>query len=89
VELRAVERGRTCADDPDAVAHFLVRQLLAVQVARDDGHVVLVRERLAELGEELRGRLDARPVVLVEHKEPGTRRAHRANGNVAPWPRRC
>ena len=42
---------------------------MAVQHAGHDGDVVLVGERLAELGEQVRGRLDAGPVVLVEDEE--------------------
>ena len=36
----------------------------------DDLDLVVLRERLAELGQEVRGRLDAGPVVLVEDEDP-------------------
>jgi hypothetical protein len=40
-----------------------------VEHARDDLDLVVLRERLAEFGQQLGGRLDARPVVLVEHEQ--------------------
>ena len=43
---------------------------MTVQHARDDLDVVLLGERLAELGQQVRGRLDAGPVVLVEDEDP-------------------
>ena len=70
VDLRALVRRRAHPDDADAVPHLLVRQLVPVEVAGHDRHVVVARECLAELGEELRRRLDARPVVLVEDEDP-------------------
>ena len=70
MELRPVEGGRADADDADAVAHLLVRQVLLEQVAGDDGDVVVVGERLAQLRQQLRRRLHPRPVVLVEDEEP-------------------
>ena len=69
VELCAVVRRRPDADDPHAVPGLLRRQVVAAQLARDDGHVVLPGELLAELREQLRGRLDPRPVVLVQHED--------------------
>ena len=57
-------------DQLDAVPPLVVRiVLVAEQAPRDHGHVVLVRERLAELGEQVRRRLDAGPVVLVEDEQ--------------------
>ena len=71
MELRAVVRGRADAEDPDAVPDLLGRQVtVAVEVPGDDRHVVVGGERLAELREQLRRRLDARPVVLVEDEDP-------------------
>ena len=69
-QRRAVVRRRVDADDLDAVPPLVVRVVLVPeQPARDDRHVVLVRERLAELGQQLRGRLDPGPVVLVEDEQ--------------------
>ena len=66
-ELRALVRRGGDADDPDAVVLVLAgRVLVAVQDARDDLDLVVLRERLAELGQEMCGRLDPWPVVLVE-----------------------
>ena len=45
-------------------------QVVPMEVPGDDRDVVVVGERLAELREELRGRLDPRPVVLVEDEDP-------------------
>jgi hypothetical protein len=73
VELRALVGRRPDADDPDAVPLLLVRQLVAVEMPGDDGDVVVAGQRLAELREQLRGRLDAGPVVLVQDEDP---RAH-------------
>ena len=50
VELRALVGRRAHADDPHAVPHLLGGQVVPVQVARDDRDVVVVGERLAELG---------------------------------------
>jgi hypothetical protein len=66
-ELRALVRGRGDPDDANPVVLDLPRLVLVpVQDARDDLHLVVLRERLAELGEEVCGRLDAGPVVLVQ-----------------------
>ena len=73
VDLRAVVGRRADPDDLDAVPRLPGRKVVPAEVPRDDGDVVVERERLAELGEELRRRLDARPVVLVEHEDPGAR----------------
>ena len=47
--------------------------LVPAQDARHDLDVVVLRERLAELREQVRGRLDAGPVVLIqdENSTPG------------------
>jgi hypothetical protein len=72
---RSGRRSRTAvrtesADDANAVPHFLRRQLVvAVEVPRHHRDLEVARERLAELGEKVRCRLDARPVVLVENQE--------------------
>ena len=48
----------------------LARELgTPAQPARDDGDVEVVGERLAELRQQVRRRLDARPVVLVEDEQ--------------------
>ena len=56
------------ADDLDAVPH-LPAGPRAARRPRDDRHVVCVRQALAQLGQELRRRLGAGPVVLVENEE--------------------
>ena len=65
--------------DLDPVATLVVRLVLVpVEPARDHRHVVIGRERLAQLGEQVRRRLDAGPVVLVEDEQPRTAgRGHR------------
>ena len=64
-------------DDLDAVPHLeRGRVLVAAQPAGDDGHVVLGGERLAELGQQVRGGLDPGPVVLVEDEETRTAVRH-------------
>ena len=69
-ELRALVRRRRDARDDDAVVLDLARLVLvAVEDAGDDLDLVVLRERLAELGQEVRGRLDAGPVVLVEDED--------------------
>ena len=70
VQLRALVGRRAHADDPDAVPLLLVRQLVAVEMTGDDGDVVVAGQRLAQLREQLRRRLDAGPVVLVEDEDP-------------------
>ena len=66
-ELRALVRRRRDARDADAVVLDLPRLVLVtVEDPRDDLDLVVLRERLAELGQEVRRRLDAGPVVLVE-----------------------
>ncbi len=47
---------------------------MSPEMTRDHGDVVVARERLAELREELRGRLDPRRVVLVQDEDaaPGS-----------------
>ena len=69
-DLRALERRRGNAHDLDPLVHEAAWLLLvAVEDAGHDLHVGLLRERLAQLGQQLRRRLDARPVVLVEHEQ--------------------
>ena len=69
-ELGALERGRRDTRDPNAVVLELPRLVLVpVEHARDDLDVVVLREGLAELRQEVRGRLDARPVVLVQDED--------------------
>ena len=57
---------------------------MAVEDAREDTDVVVARESLAELGQELGGGLDAGPVVLVDDEEArpfgGGAIAHRSEG---------
>ena len=43
--------------------------LVLMQDTGHDPHIVGVLESLAEVGEQVGGRLDARPVVLVEHQK--------------------
>ena len=70
-ELGALVGRGADADDPDAVALGLMRLLLmTVEDTGDHLHLVVLREPLAELGEEVRGGLNSRPVVLVEDEEP-------------------
>ena len=54
----------------DAVPHLAQGQ--PVRGAGDDRHVVRSGQRLAELGQEVRGRLHSRPVVLVEDEQART-----------------
>ena len=69
-EVRALERRRRDAHDLDAVPRFLLgRVLVTAQDAREHADLVLVGERLAELGQQMRRRLDAGPVVLVEDEQ--------------------
>ena len=57
-------------DDLDAVSRLVVRLVLVVvEPSRDHGDVVVARELLAELRQQVRGRLDARVVVLVKDEE--------------------
>ena len=70
-----VEATRTMSH---AVVLELARLVLVpVQDARHDLDVVVLRERLAELGEQVRGRLDAGPVVLVEDENSTPRHGFR------------
>src|SRR5205807_1368252 len=72
-ERRALVRGGVDADDPHSLSLALSRLVLVpVQDSRHDLDVVVLHERLAELGEQVRRRLDARPVVLVEDEEAGS-----------------
>ena len=58
---------------PFELEPLVVRVVLpAEQASRDHGHVVVGRERLAELREQVRGRLDPRPVVLIEDEQART-----------------
>ena len=87
VELRSIVRGRTDTVDPHPVSHFCRREVMTLDAARHDGDVVVGGERLTELGEELRGRLDARPVVLVEDEDPAASLRHGHRGRNASRPR--
>ncbi len=59
--------------------------LVAVEDPGDDSDVVVGGERLAELGQQVRRRLDARPVVLVEDEQAWPAgRVHAGKANV--WP---
>ena len=71
-------RGHTL--DLDGLVHQPSRLVLVtVQHARDDLHLDVLRERLAEIREQLRRRLDPRPVVLIQDKEARLAgRRHRA-----------
>ena len=75
-EPAPVERGRPDADDLDAVSDRLLRPRRIVNGAGDDGDVVVLCERFAQLGQELRCRLLPRGVVLVEDEQRGPRRRH-------------
>ena len=69
-QLRALVRRRRHARDDHAVVLELPRLVLvAVEDAGHDLDLVVLRERLAELRQEVRGRLDAGPVVLVEDED--------------------
>ena len=70
VELRPVERRRTSPEHAHPVEDLVGGKLLVIaNPAGHDRDLVLPHEPLAQLCEQVRGRLDARPVVLVEHKE--------------------
>ncbi len=74
-ETRALVGRRVDALDLHAVVHEAPRARLGVaQPARDHVDVVVARERLAELRQQVRGRLDSRPVVLVEDEQARARR---------------
>jgi hypothetical protein len=69
-EAGTLERGRRHPDDLHAVANLAPRQpLVSSQDARQHTNVVLVGQRLAQLGQQVRGRLDAGPVVLVDDEQ--------------------
>ncbi len=57
--------------------------LVPVQDARDDLDVVLLGEGLAELGEEVRGGLDAGPVVLVQDEDSLSFHGGQASSDLA------
>lgn len=65
-------------DDLDPVVYDAVRlPSVSVENPCDNAHFVLVDERLAQFGEEVRGRLDTGPVVLVEDEQASaSRRDH-------------
>ena len=70
-ELGALVGRGADADDPDVVSLELTRiVLMTVQNSGDDLDLVFLGELFTELGQELRGRLHPRPVVLVEDEEP-------------------
>ena len=65
-----LERGGRDAHDLDRVVHGATRlALVAVQYSGHDLHLDLIRERLAEIGEQLGRRLDSGPVVLIQDEE--------------------
>ena len=69
-ELGALERRGGHARDAHVVVLDLPRLVLvSVQHPGDDLDLVVLRERLAELRQEVRGRLDTRPVVLVQDED--------------------
>ena len=69
-ELGALERRGGDARDAHVVVLDLPRLVLvSVQHPGDDLDLVVLRERLAELRQEVRGRLDTRPVVLVQDED--------------------
>jgi hypothetical protein len=53
-----------------------------VELAGDDGDVELAGEILRELRKEVRGRLDTRPVVLIDDQKPGRHRLKLASPGV-------
>ena len=79
-ELRALERRGGHAHDLDAVVDQPPRLVLvAVQDPRHDLHVDVLCKRLAQLGQQLRRRLDARPVVLVQNEKARSRHPRKAS----------
>lgn len=81
----AVVGRRSHPPNGDPVSGERARLLLVL--VQDAGHhldVIGVRQVFAEVGEQVRGRLDARPVVLVEHEQVpagGMRRRHVPKAN--------
>jgi len=78
MELRPVVRGRAHPEDLDPVVPVAPRRSVEeVQGAGHHGDVELVGEVGEELREQVRGRLEAGPVVLVEDEH--ARPSHRAS----------
>ena len=72
----AIERGGRHPLDRDAVPDDApALALLVLHRARDHAHVVVLAKGLAQLGQQVRRRLRAGPVVLVEDQEPRRARA--------------
>ena len=83
-ELRALVRGRRDADDADAVVLGRPRRVLVpVQDAGDDLDLVVLGEPFAELRQEVRGRLDPGPVVLVQDEDAGAASVRRPSGKAS------
>ena len=69
-QLAALERRRRNAKDLDAVSQQTARLVLvAMQHSGDHRDVRVLRERLAEIRQQLGRRLDARPVVLIQDEQ--------------------
>ena len=83
-ERAPVEGGRRHADDLDAFVLLSRHPIrLALQLSGHDRDLEVGGERRAQLGEQMRRRLDARPVVLVEHEQAGSAHAETALGPSA------
>ena len=80
-----VERRRPDAHDANPVPHRPLRLGRGVDGAGHDGDVVLVGERLAQLGQELSRGLVARRVVLVQDEQGGPRRRHHRRMLFGCW----
>ena len=77
MELGALVGRRPDTNDAHAVSLLFSRQLVvAEQAPGDNRDVEVVGKRLTQLGEQMGGRLDARPVVLVENQECGSGSSH-------------
>jgi hypothetical protein len=74
-QRRAVIHRRFDANDLNAVARLAARQIRkGPKPAGDDGDVEVLGKSLTQLGEQMRRRLDARPVILIQNEEAGLHR---------------
>ena len=72
MQLCPVEYRRAGTEDAHAVNHLVGRELrLITHPTGDDSDVVIRAQSLAQLREQVGGRLDAWPVVLVEDEKAG------------------